>query len=240
MGYRPTTLDAENASSAASASSHTGNRIRSRRNASRTSRAVPAHSAAARRRRRRHRAHGGRVPDSARRWLSPSRPVRRRSAAGTAPPASAASTVSDVIPNVSRCAQHPVERAGVHLAPGVQAVDLARRARRPRRRARSPAAAVSAVIDVRVRWRSSARVPVSTVRPARMMLTRSHSASTSARMWLDSSTVRPSAGHLARRSPGTPPPSAGPARRWARRGRSSSTSDANAATSATFCRLPLE
>ena len=32
-----------------------------------------------------------------------------------------------------------------------------------------------------------------TVRPARMMLTRSQSASTSARMWLDSSTVRPSA-----------------------------------------------
>ena len=49
------------------------------------------------------------------------------------------------------------------------------------------------MIDVRVRWRSSASVPVSTVRPARMMLTRSHSASTSARMWLDSSTVRPSA-----------------------------------------------
>src|SRR5680860_1451058 len=44
---------------------------------------------------------------------------------------------------------------------------------------------------VRVRCRRSDSVPVCTVRPARMMLTRSHSASTSARMWLDSSTVRP-------------------------------------------------
>ena len=41
--------------------------------------------------------------------------------------------------------------------------------------------------------RSSCRVPLCAVRPARMMLTRSQSASTSARMWLDSSTVRPSA-----------------------------------------------
>ena len=49
----------------------------------------------------------------------------------------------------------------------------------------------SAVTVVRVRWRRSARVPVSTVRPARMMLTRSQSASTSVRMWLESSTVRP-------------------------------------------------
>ena len=44
-----------------------------------------------------------------------------------------------------------------------------------------------------MRWRSSASVPVSTVRPARMIVTRSHSASTSARMWLESSTVRPAA-----------------------------------------------
>ncbi len=36
-------------------------------------------------------------------------------------------------------------------------------------------------------------VPVSTTRPARTMLTRSAVASTSDRMWLDSSTVRPSA-----------------------------------------------
>ena len=51
----------------------------------------------------------------------------------------------------------------------------------------SGGAASSAVTEVRVRWRSSARVPDSTMRPARMMLTRSASASTSARMWLDSS-----------------------------------------------------
>ena len=46
---------------------------------------------------------------------------------------------------------------------------------------------------MRVRWRSSASVPLSTVLPARMMLTRSQSSSTSERMWLDSSTVAPSA-----------------------------------------------
>ncbi len=48
-------------------------------------------------------------------------------------------------------------------------------------------------ISVRVRCRSSARVPLSTVTPARMMLTRSQSTSTSDRMWLDRSTVAPSA-----------------------------------------------
>ncbi len=47
-------------------------------------------------------------------------------------------------------------------------------------------------IDVRVRCRMLASVPVSTARPSRMMVTRSQSASTSARMWLDSRTVRPS------------------------------------------------
>ena len=44
---------------------------------------------------------------------------------------------------------------------------------------------------VRVRCRISASVPVSAVRPSRMIVTRSDSASASARMWLDSSTVRP-------------------------------------------------
>ena len=51
---------------------------------------------------------------------------------------------------------------------------------------------VSTAIAVRVRWRSSASVPCSTVWPARMIVTRSHRASTWARMWLDSRTVRPS------------------------------------------------
>ena len=51
---------------------------------------------------------------------------------------------------------------------------------------------VAATVE-RVRWRSSARVPDSTAFPARMMVTVSQSFSTSARMWLESSTVRPSA-----------------------------------------------
>ena len=46
-------------------------------------------------------------------------------------------------------------------------------------------------MEVRVRWRRSASAPLSTVRPARMIVTRSQSASTSLRMWLDSSTVVP-------------------------------------------------
>ena len=52
---------------------------------------------------------------------------------------------------------------------------------------------VSTATVVRVRCRSSASVPDSTVRPARMIETRSHRASTSARMWLESRTVLPAA-----------------------------------------------
>ena len=99
---------------------------------------------------------------------------------------------------VARCAQRVVEPGGVDVEPGPDAVDLgvvhAGQVGEPVDRP-----SVSTVIDVRVRWRSSASVPRSTVRPARMMLTRSHSASTSARMWLDSSTVRPSSVDLADR-----------------------------------------
>ena len=97
----------------------------------------------------------------------------------------------------------------------------------------------SVVIDVRVRWRSSSNVPDSTTRPARTMLTRSQSASTSDRMWLDSRTVRPrdrssritcwNWDSINGSSPDVGSSSS-----------SSSTSAANAATSATFCRLPLE
>ena len=72
-----------------------------------------------------------------------------------------------------------------------------------------------------------------------MMLTRSASASTSARMWLDSSTVRPSS--RARRtcsvkttSMSGSSPEVGSSRT------SSSAREARAATRATFCRLPLE
>ena len=56
-----------------------------------------------------------------------------------------------------------------------------RPAARPARPARAPGRGrrVSASIVIRVRWRSSASEPVSTVRPARMIVTRSHSASTS-------------------------------------------------------------
>ena len=78
--------------------------------------------------------------------------------------------------------------------------------------------ASSAVTDVRVRWRSSASEPVSTVLPLRMMLTRSHSASTSLRMWLESRTVRPAVALLGHALAGRPPPSAGRARRSARPG----------------------
>ncbi len=58
-------------------------------------------------------------------------------------------------------------------------------------------ASVTTVNDVLVRCRSSASVPFSTATPARMMVTRSHSSSTSLRMWLESSTVAPSAFTLA-------------------------------------------
>lgn len=61
----------------------------------------------------------------------------------------------------------------------------------------TPASAAANDTSVRVRWRSSARVPDSTIRPARMIETRSHSSSTSERMWLDSSTVAPAARTLA-------------------------------------------
>ena len=90
-----------------------------------------------------------------------------------------------------------------------------------------------------MRWRSSARVPDSTARPRLMMVTRSQSASTSDRMWLESRTVRPrcrSSSIHARNaaSMSGSRPAVGSSRS------SSSTSEASAATSATFCRLPLE
>ena len=105
--------------------------------------------------------------------------------------------------------------------------------------ARPARCTVSAAIDVRVRWRSSASVPVSTVRPARMIVTRSHSASTSARMWLESRTVRPAARASSMHAWKTASisgssPEVGSSRM------SSSASEASAATSATFWRLPFE
>ena len=82
-------------------------------------------------------------------------------------------------------------------------------------------------------------MPVSTVRPARMIDTRSHSASTSARMWLDSSTVRPRRFSSSMHSRKTSSIS-GSRPDVGSSSSSSSTSDASAATSATFCRLPFE
>ena len=93
--------------------------------------------------------------------------------------------------------------------------------------------------SVRVRWRMSASVPDSTIRPRRMIETRSHSCSTSERMWLDSSTVAPAARTRAISSWKTTSisgssPLVGSSRMY----RSAGT--ANAAMSATFCRLPFE
>ena len=95
------------------------------------------------------------------------------------------------------------------------------------------------MIEVRVRWRISASVPVSTARPCRMIVTRSQSASTSARMWLESRTVRPrrrsSLMHCWKTSSiSGSRPDVGSSRI------SSSTSEARAATRPTFCLLPLE
>ena len=53
--------------------------------------------------------------------------------------------------------------------------------------------AVSTRTVVRVRWRSSRNVPESAVRPARTIVTRSQSASTSESTWLDRRTVLPAA-----------------------------------------------
>ncbi len=106
---------------------------------------------------------------------------------------------------------------------------------------RSPvgAATVTAWTCVLVCRRRSARVPVVTVRPWRMIVTRSASASTSPRMWLDNRTVHPSS----RRSRTTSwnacsmsgsSPDVGSSRT------SRSASTARAAMRATFCRLPFE
>ena len=98
---------------------------------------------------------------------------------------------------------------------------------------------VSAITVVRVRWRRSARVPLCTLTPARMMLTRSHNASTSARMWLESSTVPPCARKSSTHCWKTASIS-GSRPLVGSSSSSSSTSLASAATRATFCRLPLE
>ena len=91
----------------------------------------------------------------------------------------------------------------------------------------------------RVRWRSSAIVPDSTVTPSRMIVTWSASLSTSAKMWLDSSTDRPSA-FTSRIDSVNAASISGSRPEVGSSSSSSSARDASAATRATFCRLPLE
>ena len=151
---------------------------------------------------------------AARRWRRPRRPG---SGAGTAPPASAAGWSGCARPAAVELPQHRVERGRCPpgSAPGVPSTCRSCTPGSPASPVGGPAS--SAGIEVRVRWRSSASVPVSTVRPSRMMLTRSHSASTSARMWLDSRTVRPRVARSSAMTCRNTPPSAGRGRRSARR-----------------------
>src|SRR5665648_342601 len=92
---------------------------------------------------------------------------------------------------------------------------------------------------VRVRCRSVARLPDSTIRPARMIETVSQSASASARMWLDSSTVPPAV-VISRTTSWNTVSISGSSPLVGSSSRKSSTSAASPATIATFCRLPLE
>lgn len=91
---------------------------------------------------------------------------------------------------------------------------------------------------MRVRWRSCSIVPLSTIFPARMIEMRSQARSTSERMWLDSRTVAPFTVDSCRVSwkcfsiSGSSP-DVGSSRMIRSAGR------LNAATIATFCRLPL-
>ena len=114
--------------------------------------------------------------------------------------------------------QHRVELVGVHLEPD----PVSRRPPGRARRAARPTGRRPRQFGLRSRCGSggAARPACRSRRsaPCRMMLTRSQSASTSARMWLDSSTVRSLSPLLLHALAGTPPPSAGPGRRSARPG----------------------
>ena len=101
------------------------------------------------------------------------------------------------------------------------------------------APATSATTLLRRRCRSSAKVPLSTARPALMIVTLSARRSTSLRMWLESSTVVPAATRSARQSANSSSMS-GSSPEVGSSSTSRSTSAANAATRATFWRLPLE
>ena len=101
------------------------------------------------------------------------------------------------------------------------------------------AAGVTTSTAVAALERSCANDPVKTARPARTTVSRSHRVSTSARMWLESRTEVPAAARSVTTAWKTASmrgssPEVGSSRT------SSSTSQARAATSATFWRLPLE
>ena len=143
---------------------------------------------------------------------------RCRSGAGTAPPASAAGWSARARSKRGQVAQHAgqLRRCPRRSWPAC---------RRPRRSCTpgSPSSpvigsAASTATAVRVRWRSSASVPDSTVRPVA-----DDADPVAERLDLGEDVAgqqhgRARAAHLARRSAGTPPPSAGPAPRWARPG----------------------
>ena len=161
---------------------------------------------------------------------------RRR---GTAPPGSAACWSGRVRRPGSAPRARPGSPSGSTVQLTVLPVDGDVVHARRRRSGRAPVPDTSARTWLRRRWRRSASVPVSTVRPSRMIVTRSASRSTSLRMWLERSTVAPAAVRSATHSLKTSSisgssPEVGSSRI------SSSASAANAATSATFCRLPLE
>ena len=216
-GRAPTVAAAELAADAASTSSQTGSRTRSRRSGQ-----PQAASGQCRYARQRG-------PD-----------CRARSAAGTAPRASAAGW-SGCRRRARSAARARPPSAAVSTSQTTRASARAGRARPGRRvQAGRRRSASSAATEVRVRCRSSASVPVSTVRPARMMR---HPVAQ--RLDLGEDVARQQHGAAARRATSSmhsrntssisgSRPDVGSSRT------SSSTSEASAATSATFCRLPLE
>ena len=140
-----------------------------------------------------------------------------RSAGGRAPRGSAVASRLRTPPWVScrsdRLEPRPVSTSNARPVPVDLQVVHAGRARSPSRRC-----AVSPSIEVRVRWRSSASVPVSTVRPGA-----DDAHPVAQRLDLGEDVAGQQDGSPAARaprgcSPGTRPPSAGRARRSARRG----------------------
>ena len=189
------------------------------------------------RRCRRRRSRRRRRSGVCRRLPGPAR--RRRSSPGTAPRGSAAGSRGSSRRRVPSRRSSSLEAGGLDLA--AQHVVLHAQVVTPGRSGQAGrlAGELGRDRDARARWRRSARAPLSTTRPPRMIVTRSHTASTSARMWLESSTVRPSSRSSAMHSRNAASIS-GSRPDVGSSSSSSSTSEASAATSATFWRLPLE